>query len=86
MEYRRVLWLAPLLLVIHNFEEYLTAPNFFASHWRELPAFISNITAWNSHQFSIALIIVTLLVFLFTYLGSISESNGTGMFWQSLLR
>ncbi|MEN6461098.1 MAG: HXXEE domain-containing protein [Syntrophomonas sp.] len=80
MEYRKALWVAPLLLVIHNFEEYLTMPTFIAGHWRDLPGFISNITSWSSHQFSIALIIVTLMAFLFTYFGSISKANGTGMF------
>jgi len=80
MEYRKALWLAPLLLVIHNFEEYLTMPAFISRYWQDLPAFISNITSWSSHQFSVALIIVTLIAFLFTYFGSISEANGTGMF------
>lgn len=80
MEYRKALWLAPLALVIHNFEEYLTMPTFTSRHWQDLPVVISNIAAMGSDQFSAALIIVTLLAILFTFLGSISAANGPGMF------
>lgn len=80
MEYRRALWLGPLVLVIHNFEEYLTMPAFNTRHSQDLPAFVRNIAAMSSDQFSIALIIVTMLAILFTFLGGISEANKPGMF------
>ncbi len=80
MEYRKALWLAPLLLVIHNIEEYLTMPTFISRHGQDLPAFIGNSLAISSEQFSIALMIVTLLAFLFTFLGSIGEANGICIF------
>ena len=79
MEYRKLLWLAPLLLVLHNIEEYLTMPTFISRHGQDLPAFISNIMM-SREQFSVALIIVTLLAFLFTFWGSQGEANGIGMF------
>lgn len=80
MEYRQVLWLTPILLLIHNFEEYLTMPVFIVRHGQDLPAFINNITSWSRDQLGLALIIVTLMAFLFTYWGSIGEAKGTGMF------
>ncbi|MFZ2538734.1 MAG: HXXEE domain-containing protein [Oscillospiraceae bacterium] len=80
MEYRKALWLATLLLVVHNVEEFMTMPPFISRHGQDLPTLIRKATAMSSEQFSVALIIVTLFAFLFTFWGSNSEANGTGMF------
>ncbi|MDD3364061.1 MAG: HXXEE domain-containing protein [Syntrophomonas sp.] len=78
MKYRQAMWLAPLLLIIHNLEEYLTMSAFISRHLEDLPAFYKKM-AMSSEQFTQALIIVTVLAVLLTFGGSISEANGIGM-------
>jgi hypothetical protein len=59
LEYRNVLWAARLLLVIHNFEEFLAMPAFVSRHSQDIPAFLGKMMAMGSIQFAIALIIVS---------------------------
>lgn len=79
MEYRKIIWLTPILLTIHNIEEYLTMPAFITSHWQDYPAFLNKYIAFMADHFSLVLLNVTLLVFLITYIGSLSKPNSPGM-------
>lgn len=78
MAFRKLMWLTPILVVFHNIEEYLTMTAFLTAHGLEIPAGLSKYTAEMAEHFSAALVIVTVMIFLITYIGSISKVNSAG--------
>lgn len=80
MQYRKIIWLSPILLTFHNIEEYLTMSSFVSSYSQVYPTQIRMYVSFVMDHFSFMLISVTLLGFLITLLGSKSKALSTGMY------
>jgi hypothetical protein len=74
MKRRDLFWLVPIIFTVHNLEEALTIPRFINDLPTRLPAFMQKmVPVVNYSQFKIALVIVTVLPYLFVLLYQLSD-------------
>lgn len=76
----RTLWLVPVFFTVHNMEEYFNFPLVMRS-LSHFPGF----SAMSKAQMLYAIIFLTVLVVLFTYLGTKIKKNNNGIFIISVI-